>query len=167
MVFESINRSVNLSVFHSVLHSIVAQPPKIGYNIQRCGAVAHRLEQAAHNHLVVGSIPTSPTIETAGLLACCFYGAVCTASNQVFAKQKMVRRSERRTKNTCIFLQANAGAKRFPTSRTILAKNPTWICYLTWLLFSPYSRLFYALRHKPCLARIYLPFWTLALACRN
>ncbi len=31
------------------------------------GAVAHRLEQAAHNHLVVGSIPTSPTIEIPGL----------------------------------------------------------------------------------------------------
>lgn len=27
------------------------------------GAVAHRLEQAAHNHLVDGSIPSSPTIE--------------------------------------------------------------------------------------------------------
>lgn len=26
-----------------------------------CGGVAHRLEQAAHNHLVVGSIPTTPT----------------------------------------------------------------------------------------------------------
>ena len=25
------------------------------------GGVAHRLEQAAHNHLVVGSIPTTPT----------------------------------------------------------------------------------------------------------
>ena len=25
------------------------------------GAVAHRLEQAAHNRLVVGSTPTSPT----------------------------------------------------------------------------------------------------------
>ncbi len=25
------------------------------------GGVAHRLEQAAHNRLVVGSIPTSPT----------------------------------------------------------------------------------------------------------
>lgn len=25
------------------------------------GAVAHRLEQAAHNHLVDGSIPSSPT----------------------------------------------------------------------------------------------------------
>ena len=25
------------------------------------GGVAHRLEQAAHNHLVVGSIPTAPT----------------------------------------------------------------------------------------------------------
>ncbi len=27
----------------------------------RAGGVAHRLEQAAHNHLVVGSIPTTPT----------------------------------------------------------------------------------------------------------
>jgi hypothetical protein len=27
----------------------------------RRGGVAHRLEQAAHNHLVVGSIPTTPT----------------------------------------------------------------------------------------------------------
>ncbi len=30
------------------------------------GGVAHRLEQAAHNHLVVGSIPTAPTKENAG-----------------------------------------------------------------------------------------------------
>lgn len=28
----------------------------------RHGGVAHRLEQAAHNRLVVGSIPTAPTI---------------------------------------------------------------------------------------------------------
>lgn len=27
------------------------------------GGVAHRLEQAAHNHLVGGSIPPTPTIE--------------------------------------------------------------------------------------------------------
>ena len=27
------------------------------------GGVAHRLEQAAHNHLAVGSIPTTPTID--------------------------------------------------------------------------------------------------------
>jgi hypothetical protein len=27
------------------------------------GGVAHRLEQAAHNHLVDGSIPSAPTIE--------------------------------------------------------------------------------------------------------
>lgn len=26
-----------------------------------CGGVAHRLEQAAHNHLVAGSIPAAPT----------------------------------------------------------------------------------------------------------
>lgn len=29
--------------------------------IDGAGGVAHRLEQAAHNHLVVGSIPTAPT----------------------------------------------------------------------------------------------------------
>lgn len=29
--------------------------------MSEAGGVAHRLEQAAHNHLVVGSIPTAPT----------------------------------------------------------------------------------------------------------
>ena len=29
--------------------------------MDKAGGVAHRLEQAAHNHLVVGSIPTAPT----------------------------------------------------------------------------------------------------------
>ena len=38
----------------------IAQQGAIGYNIWY-GGVAHRLEQAAHNHLVVGSIPTAPT----------------------------------------------------------------------------------------------------------
>lgn len=33
------------------------------------GGVAHRLEQAAHNHLVVGSIPTAPTKVSFILLA--------------------------------------------------------------------------------------------------
>jgi hypothetical protein len=38
----------------------VAHQIEVRYNVSS-GAVAHRLEQAAHNHLVVGSIPTSPT----------------------------------------------------------------------------------------------------------
>lgn len=37
------------------------------------GAVAHRLEQAAHNHLVVGSIPTSPTKVNGRPLVSAFY----------------------------------------------------------------------------------------------
>lgn len=40
----------------------------------RRGAVAHRLEQAAHNHLVEGSIPSSPTIVNTGLLIGIYYG---------------------------------------------------------------------------------------------
>ncbi len=36
------------------------------------GGVAHRLEQAAHNHLVVGSIPTTPTNESAPQLCGAF-----------------------------------------------------------------------------------------------
>lgn len=31
--------------------------------MSKYGAVAHRSEQAAHNHLVDGSTPSSPTIE--------------------------------------------------------------------------------------------------------
>jgi hypothetical protein len=40
---------------------------------RKCGAVAHRLEQAAHNHLVDGSIPSSPTIEKSRPLASAFF----------------------------------------------------------------------------------------------
>ena len=40
----------------------------------RVGAVAHRLEQAAHNHLVAGSIPASPTRFYIGSRAFIFLG---------------------------------------------------------------------------------------------
>lgn len=42
------------------------------------GGVAHRLEQAAHNHLVVGSIPTTPTIEMITAYLGCFYFSAST-----------------------------------------------------------------------------------------
>ena len=41
---------------------IIAEWEKIGYNYQgNCGGVAQRLEQRAHNLLVAGSIPATPT----------------------------------------------------------------------------------------------------------
>ena len=42
--------------------TIIAQQIEVGYN-SLCGAVAHRSEQAAHNHLVDSSTLSSPTIE--------------------------------------------------------------------------------------------------------
>lgn len=54
----------------------IAQQIEVRYNCAS-GAVAHRLEQAAHNHLVDGSIPSSPTrldYSTArNSLAVCYY----------------------------------------------------------------------------------------------
>ena len=54
--------SAYVCFFHDDLKHIIAEQRTIRYNC-RDGAVAHRLEQAAHNHLVDGSIPSSPTIE--------------------------------------------------------------------------------------------------------
>ncbi len=52
--------------------------------IIRHGAVAHRLEQAAHNHLVDGSIPSSPTIElTLSTSSEVFLFALATASRKL------------------------------------------------------------------------------------
>ncbi len=47
-------------IFFMPFTYIIAQTGAIRYNVES-GGVAHRLEQAAHNHLVVGSIPTAPT----------------------------------------------------------------------------------------------------------
>ncbi|MDB5167116.1 MAG: hypothetical protein JWN26_261 [Candidatus Saccharibacteria bacterium] len=55
--------------FHNVLSYIIAQGVAIGYNMSEQvyfvttgrGAVAHRSEQAAHNHLVDSSTLSSPT----------------------------------------------------------------------------------------------------------
>ena len=49
--------------FHDDFATIIAQLSTIGYNNTLCGAVAHRSEQAAHNHLVDSSTLSSPTNE--------------------------------------------------------------------------------------------------------
>ncbi len=68
-----VNESFELSVLHfsfAFFSIVYRNSGKIGNSVTTAivrfvtsglGAVAHRLEQAAHNHLVEGSIPSSPT----------------------------------------------------------------------------------------------------------
>ena len=57
------------------------------YNVQS-GAVAHRLEQAAHNHLVDGSIPSSPTMELI-FIKNSSAGSFCYKDNPCYSSNNM------------------------------------------------------------------------------